>query len=83
MATILIRKLDEKTKKRLRLRAANHGRSMEEEAREILKKALDEPKSAKQVGLGTAIRQIFAPLGGVSLPEIPREPMREPPDFGD
>jgi len=82
MASILIRKVDETTKKRLRVRAATHGRSMEEEAREILKKALSGPTPRKQVGLGTAIRQIFAPLGGVDLPEIPREPIGEAPDFG-
>ena len=81
MASILIRKVDETTKRRLRLRAATHGRSMEEEAREILKKALSEPKPRKEVGLGTAIRQIFAPLGGVDLPDIPREPIGDPPDF--
>src|SRR5215216_2944498 len=40
MATILIRRLDESTKARLRIRAAQHGRSMEEEAREILRQAV-------------------------------------------
>ena len=40
MATLTIRRLDEKTKTRLRVRAAHHGRSMEEEAREILHSAL-------------------------------------------
>jgi plasmid stability protein len=40
MATLTIRQLDEKTKTRLRVRAAHHGRSMEEEAREILRSAL-------------------------------------------
>jgi len=73
--------MDETTKKRLRLRAAVNGRSMEEEAREILKKALAQPKTRKEPGLGTAIREIFAPLGGVDLPEVPREPISEPLDF--
>jgi plasmid stability protein len=36
MASITIRNLDEETKRRLRIRAAKHGRSMEEEARRIL-----------------------------------------------
>ena len=40
MAAITIRKLDEATKVRLRVRAAQHGRSMEEEAREILRLSL-------------------------------------------
>ncbi len=33
--------------------------------------------------LGTAIHELFKPLGGVDLPIPPREPMREPPDFSD
>lgn len=40
MATLTIRQLDEKTKTRLRVRADQHGRSMGEEAREILRSAL-------------------------------------------
>src|SRR3712207_190470 len=39
MASLTIRQLDDVTKKRLRLRAAAHGRSMEEEARSILRTA--------------------------------------------
>ena len=83
MATILIRKLDEKTKKRLRVRAAAHGRSMEEEARSILKSALGKPEQTEELNLYDAIRLRIGPLGGVTLPEIPREPMREPPDFAE
>jgi phosphopantothenoylcysteine decarboxylase/phosphopantothenate--cysteine ligase len=41
MASITIRRLDEDLKKRLRLRAARHGRSMEDEARTILRSASD------------------------------------------
>ena len=37
MASITIRNLDDDVKRRLRIRAAEHGRSMEEEAREILR----------------------------------------------
>lgn len=80
MASILIRRMDDSTKRRLRLRAATNGRSMEEEARAILKQALSEPRPAK-TNLYDAIRKYFEPLGGVELPKIPREPMREPPDF--
>src|SRR5258705_10924595 len=39
MASITIRQLDDELKKRLRLRAASHGRSMEDEARVILRAA--------------------------------------------
>jgi antitoxin FitA len=80
MASITIRNLDDKLKQHLRMRAAQHGRSMEEEARVILRLALAEERAAPQ-DLGLAIRRRFAPLGGVDLPSAPREPMREPPSF--
>jgi plasmid stability protein len=80
MASILIRQLDESTKARLKRRALRHGRSMEEEARAILKSALSTQTPVSE-NLGERIHQRFAALGGVELPEIQREPMREPPDF--
>lgn len=80
MASITIRRLEEVTKERLRVRASSHGRSMEEEAREILKVALAR-KSAGARNLAEAIRKRFAPLGGVDLPDLLRDPMREPPEF--
>ena len=78
MASIIIRNLDERTKDRLRLQAARHKRSMEDEARNILRSAL--AQGLMPVGsLADAIRARFQPMGGVDL-EIPgREPMREPP----
>ena len=80
MATVTIRRLDEKTKAKLRVRAAQNGRSMEEEAREILRRALErEPAAATD--LATAIRELFLPLGGVELELPERGPMREPPDL--
>ena len=82
MAAITIRKLDEKVKARLKIRAAHHGRSMEEEAREILRTALS-ASSNQQENLADAIRRRFAPLGGVEL-ELPRrDPIRKPPDFAE
>lgn len=81
MASIVIRQLDESTKVRLKARAVRHGRSMEEEARAILKSALAEHKTTGG-NLGEAIHRRFAAVGGVELPEIPREPIRRPPDFG-
>ena len=78
--TIIIRRLDESTKTRLQARAARHGRSMEAEAREMLKAALARrPGSSKN--LAERIHARFAALGGSDLPLIPREPMREPPTF--
>jgi plasmid stability protein len=77
MASITIRKLEETTKRKLKVRAAMHGRSMEQEAREILKGAL-RATANKPVNLAAAIRRRFAPLGGVELEPLPREPMRDP-----
>jgi antitoxin FitA len=71
MASITIRKLPENTKRRLRIRAARNGRSMEQEARELLETGLARADSEPE-NLGEAIRQIFAPLGGVNLKIPPR-----------
>jgi antitoxin FitA len=79
MASITIRNLDDEVKRRLRVRAAEHGRSMEEEAREILRQVVGQEKPAHN--LAAAIRARVAPLGGVELDLPPREPMREPPAF--
>ncbi|MGH9321782.1 MAG: FitA-like ribbon-helix-helix domain-containing protein [Vicinamibacteria bacterium] len=78
MASITIRNLDERTKSRLRIRAAHHSRSMEEEARSILRDVLAEVE-APQNNLAEIIRARFRRLGGVELQLPPREPMREPP----
>ena len=80
MASITVRNLDEGLKRRLRIRAAENGRSMEQEARDILRAALDQ-ESPTGKNLATAIRARFEPLGGVELDLPPREPMPEPPQF--
>ncbi len=77
MASITIRKLPENTKRRLRIRAARNGRSMEQEARELLELGLARD-DAEPVSLGEAIRRRFAPLGGVDLKIPPRGPIRDP-----
>ncbi len=80
MSSITIRNLEESIKKRLRVRATQHGRSMEDEARHILRAALGE-KARHSTNLFEAIRRRIAPLGGMDL-DIPRRgPMREPPRF--
>jgi plasmid stability protein len=79
--SITIRKLDEQTKARLRVRAAHHQRSMEEEARNILRAALvGEPQPSPN--LAEAIGRRFKPLGGIELPRPVRKPMRPPPKPG-
>lgn len=84
MATMTIRNLDEELKGRLRVRAARHGVSMEEEARRILSAALA-PGVREDSGaaLYAAIRTRVEPLGGVDLELPPRESMRQPPDLGE
>ena len=80
MASITVRNLDDGLKRRLRIRAAEKGRSMEEEARDILRAALyREPPEPEN--LASAIRARFAPLGGVELEAPRRSPMRNPPRF--
>jgi plasmid stability protein len=80
MATMTIRNIDDTLKARLRVRAATHGKSMEDEARDILRAALS-AETPNAVDLGQAIHARFAPLGGVELPELLRELITEPTDF--
>ncbi len=79
MASITVRNLDGELKSRLRTRAAENGRSMEEEVRMILRQAVElEPEPEN---LASFIHDCFAPFGGVELELPSREPMREPPIF--
>ncbi len=80
MASITIRNLAEGTKRKLKVRAAMHGRSMEQEVREILNDAVRKKSEKPKTGadLVAAIRKRFAPLGGVELDLPPREPIRDP-----
>lgn len=82
MASITIRNLDDTLKSRLRVQAAVHGRSMEDEARDILRSALNR-EPTRRGSLAASIRAKFAPLGGVELPVVVREPMRAPPSFDE
>lgn len=80
-ASITIRNLDPALKERLRVRAAQHGQSMEAEARVILQTALTPQDAPPVCHLYDRVRARFALLGGVDL-ELPlREPVREPPRF--
>ena len=80
MASLTVRNLDDGLKRLLRIRAAENGRSMEEEVREILRKALTMSASTPD-DLATAIRARFEPLGGIELDLPPREAMRDAPDL--
>lgn len=65
MATLTIRDLDDDLKTALRVRAAEHGRSMESEVREILRAALTRPSGGP--GMATRIRQRFADVSDADL----------------
>ena len=73
--------LDDGLIERLRVRAAMAGHSMEDEACEILRRALCADEVAGGKNLFREIDRRFARLGGIDLPEIPRDPDRDPPDF--
>ena len=79
MASITIRNLDDEVKTRLRVRAAEHHRSMEEEARLILRDAVERKPSSRN--LAEIARSYFGPENGVDLALPPRGPGREPPTF--
>jgi plasmid stability protein len=78
VASITIRNLDEKTKAQLRVRAAHHRRSMEEEARSILREAVSGAAVTRR-NLAEAIRRRFEPFGGCDIELPAREAMRTPP----
>jgi plasmid stability protein len=78
MATLTVRNLDEDLKARLRIRAAEHGRSMEAEARAILRSSLGAPPGG---GLGTQIHERFAGLAGDELDPPARSDAPRVPDL--
>jgi plasmid stability protein len=63
MAILTIRKLDSSIKESLRIQAAQHGISMEEEARRLLRQALVSDKRSNQ--LGSKIHRHFSQVGGI------------------
>ena len=80
MATMTIRNIDDRLKQRLRVRAAQHGRSMEDEARDILRSSLS-VDALHRTSLVDSIRARIEPLGGVDLELPPRDLVRTPPDL--
>jgi plasmid stability protein len=82
MASITIRSLEEAVKTRLQLRAVRHGRSMEEEARQILKAGLATEGGA-QANLAESIRRHLEPVGGIELMLPRREAVRRAPSLDE
>jgi plasmid stability protein len=77
MASITIRNIEEGLKSDLRIRAAMQGHSMEEEARQILREALQ----TQQPSLVSLARSLFGPEGGIDLDAHPAVTPRNPMDF--
>jgi len=65
MAQLIVRNLDDAVRRKLQRRAARHGRSMEEEVRDILRDAVKDDRRPRK-GLGTAIAERFK---GIELDE--------------
>lgn len=79
MASITIRNLADEIMQRLRVRAAERGHSMEEEARDVLRRVTLEGSAPRN--LAAALRARGAPADRVDLALPAREPMRVPPQF--
>lgn len=80
MASLVIRNLENGLKERLRVRAAHHGWSMEEEVRVLLRDALE--GRASQGNLADLATELFGQKGGVELEAHPEVPVRPAPDLG-
>lgn len=82
MAQLVVRNLDEDVKLKLQRRARRHGRSTEEEVREILRNAVRD-EGAVSTGLGTRLKGLFADCGlAQDIPEQrgqPAQPAELPP----
>jgi antitoxin FitA len=86
VATLLIRNVDDDLHARLKARAAAHRRSLEEEARTLLRAGLARTETeTPREDLVSLARRLFGPLGGVDLDLPPRDSAleRPPPDFSD
>lgn len=76
MAQLLVRRLEEDVKLKLRRRARLHGRSTEEEVREILRAAVKE-EAAVHAPLGSRLAARFSGLGlRQEIPELRGQPAR-------
>lgn len=81
MAQLVVRNIENKVKEQLQRRAARHGRSMEEEVRDILRDAVKQEATAPTGGLGTAIASHFKKIGlEEDIPEL-RGFEIKPPSF--
>ncbi|WP_107671022.1 plasmid stability protein [Cyanothece sp. BG0011] len=82
MNKLILDNLDENLQVSLEKQAKENGRSLEEEAKEILRGVLLENPSHPR-NLALAIKRRFAELGDFEIPTTSRDSMREPPNFED
>ena len=80
MGSITVRNLDESVKNSLRIRAARHGWSMEQEVRQILRQTVA-PEQTEAVSFAERINRRFAGLDAESLSVAARKPARTAPGF--
>ena len=78
MANLSVRKLDQEVYERLRVRAANHGLSMEEEARQIISQAVSAPKKISEV-----FQKYFGRKNGIELENKNKRKPHEPMEFDE
>ncbi|MGH7160110.1 MAG: FitA-like ribbon-helix-helix domain-containing protein [Acetobacteraceae bacterium] len=85
MASVLIRNVDETLHARLKARAAAHRRSLEEEARELLRIGVARQEAPARENLAALALSLFGPRRGLDLDIPPRgiAPKRIAPDFRD
>lgn len=82
MGQLVVRNLEDSVKDALRRRAKQHGRSVEEEVREILRNATNHEQDESSEGLGTKMARLVASVGGLPhpIPEM-RGYRVKPPTF--
>ena len=81
MASLTIRNFDDELKARLRLQAAQHGWSMEQEVRHILQQTLA-PETGEPISFAERINRRFRGLDAADLSIPARQPTRTPPQWG-
>jgi plasmid stability protein len=83
MASVLIRNVDETLHTRLKASAVTHRRSLEEEARELLRAAVARQDAPPRENLTALARRLFGPTAGANIDLPPRgaAPKSDPPDF--
>jgi antitoxin FitA len=83
MTALTIRNFDETLKRKLKIRAAEHGRSMEAEAASILERELTKPAAPKNIGKAVRDRLAKHGLDGIDLELPPRSSSRDQVSFDE